>query len=163
MISLISRLVLFSRSSQTKSQPMFLLQKRAAENIYWVEAFSLLSQIFPVWRLSVYRASLVQLALFVCESLNWNLSRFFSELVFVPFINSDLRYAGFSSIELSIIQPVTSNTYYLGKHLIVCSITCWFSQFFLIASLKQQSQIFLFFTVWIHLYPYREKSSEGAL
>lgn len=110
MISLISRLVLFSRSSQTKSQPMFLLQKRAAENIYWVEAFSLLSQIFPVWRLSVYRASLVQLALFVCESLNWNLSRFFSELVFVPFINSDLRYAGFSSIELSIIQPFTSNT-----------------------------------------------------
>lgn len=109
MISLISRLVLFSRSSQTKSQPMFLLQKRAAENIYWVEAFSLLSQIFPVWRLSVYRASLVQLALFVCESLNWNLSRFFSELVFVPFINSDLRYAGFSSIELSIIQPFTSN------------------------------------------------------
>lgn len=105
-----SRLVLFSRSSQTKSQPMFLLQKRAAENIYWVEAFSLLSQIFPVWRLSVYRASLVQLALFVCESLNWNLSRFFSELVFVPFINSDLRYAGFSSIELSIIQPFTSNT-----------------------------------------------------
>lgn len=110
MISLISRLVLFSRSSQTKSQPMFLLQKRAAENIYWVEAFSLLSQIFPVWRLSVYRASLVQLALFVCESLNWNLSRFFSELVFVPFINSDLCYAGFSSIELSIIQPFTSNT-----------------------------------------------------
>lgn len=110
MISLISRLVLFSRSNQTKSQPMFLLQKRAAENIYWVEAFSLLSQIFPVWRLSVYRASLVQLALFVCESLNWNLSRFFSELVFVPFINSDLRYAGFSSIELSIIQPFTSNT-----------------------------------------------------
>lgn len=110
MISLISRLVLFLRSSQTKSQPMFLLQKRAAENIYWVEAFSLLSQIFPVWRLSVYRASLVQLALFVCESLNWNLSRFFSELVFVPFINSDLRYAGFSSIELSIIQPFTSNT-----------------------------------------------------
>lgn len=110
MISLISRLVLFSRSSQTKSQPMFLLQKRAAENIYWVEAFSLLSQIFPVWRLSVYRVSLVQLALFVCESLNWNLSRFFSELVFVPFINSDLRYAGFSSIELSIIQPFTSNT-----------------------------------------------------
>lgn len=110
MISLICRLVLFSRSSQTKSQPMFLLQKRAAENIYWVEAFSLLSQIFPVWRLSVYRASLVQLALFVCESLNWNLSRFFSELVFVPFINSDLRYAGFSSIELSIIQPFTSNT-----------------------------------------------------
>lgn len=110
MISLISRLVLFSRSSQTKSQPMFLLQKRAAENIYWVEAFSLLSQIFSVWRLSVYRASLVQLALFVCESLNWNLSRFFSELVFVPFINSDLRYAGFSSIELSIIQPFTSNT-----------------------------------------------------
>lgn len=110
MISLISRLVLFSRSSQTKSQPMFLLQKRAAENIYWVEAFSLLSQIFPVWRLSVYRASLVQLALFVCESLNWNLSRFFSELVFVPFINSDLRYAGFSSIELSIIQPFTSST-----------------------------------------------------
>lgn len=105
-----SRLVLFLRSSQTKSQPMFLLQKRAAENIYWVEAFSLLSQIFPVWRLSVYRASLVQLALFVCESLNWNLSRFFSELVFVPFINSDLRYAGFSSIELSIIQPFTSNT-----------------------------------------------------
>lgn len=110
MISLISRLVLFSRSSQTKSQPMFLLQKRAAENIYWVEAFSLLSQIFPVWRLSVYRASLVQLALFVCESLNWNLSRFFSELVFVPFINSGLHYAGFSSIELSIIQPFTSNT-----------------------------------------------------
>lgn len=89
---------------------MFLLQKQAAENIYWVEAFSLLSQIFPVWHLSVYRASLVQLALFVCESLNWNLSRFFSELVFVPFINSDLRYAGFSSIELSIIQPFTSNT-----------------------------------------------------
>lgn len=51
---------------------------------------------------------------------------------------------------------------YLGKHLGVYSITRWFSQFFLIASLKQQRQMLLFFTVWIHLYAYREKSSQGA-